>query len=59
MKVIPSFLGIVQYFSSCFAKKRKIICCNEKWKQAKIEADAMTEIASDSAIDFRFFHSES
>merc|ERR1712227_942367 len=42
VQVVPSVLAIIQYFSSFFAKKRRIICCNEKWKKAKIEADEMT-----------------
>ena len=42
VQVVPATLAIIQYFSSFFAKKRRIICCNEKWKKAKIEADELT-----------------
>merc|ERR1719348_1846150 len=42
VQVVPSTLAIIQYFSSFFAKKRRVICCNEKWKKAKIEADELT-----------------
>ena len=42
IKVVPAVLAIIQYFSAFFSKKRRIICCNEKWKKAKIEADELT-----------------
>jgi len=44
VQVVPAVLAIIQYFSSFFAKKRKVICCNEKWKKAKIEAEELTQV---------------
>lgn len=45
--MVPSLLAIIQYFSAFFSKQRKIICCNEKWKKAKIEADQASDVSTD------------
>ena len=47
IQVVPSLLAIIQYFSAFFSKQRKIICCNEKWKKAKIEADQASDVSTD------------
>merc|ERR1711990_30769 len=47
IQVVPSLLAIIQYFSSFFSKQRKIICCNEKWKKAKVEADLASDVSTD------------